>query len=158
MKLRQFLKEGQENPTKEFIKDAVGALEKELDLAISKSKKIGHDALNSILGNFKKRLEGAVIMEDGKDEKALQALSDKAEKDVNADWDPPSKKQLPLNEKEVDSLIIKITFGNDAMQSSEDAEVAIKTAFKKYRAGSGGAKFVNIYDENGNKVGSLEVK
>ncbi len=99
------------------------------------------------------------ISEDKGDEKELQDMADKAEKDVNADWDPPSKKQQTLKEaKELKSLKIEIEMGNDSMKTSIDAETAIKEAFKKLRLGSGGPAFVKIYDENGNSVGSLEVK
>ena len=109
------------------------------------------------------------LQEDKGTEQMVQKAFDKAHTDINKGTDTPVKKSSPINqiqtkmgleeeEKEVSSLIIKIEFGNDSMQSSVDAETAIKDAFKRYRLGSGGAKFVKIYDENGNSVGSLEVK
>jgi predicted transglutaminase-like protease len=99
------------------------------------------------------------LNENKGDEKELQDMADKAEKDVNADWDPPSKKQQTLKEaKELKSLKIEIEMGNDSMKTSIDAETAIKEAFKKLRLGSGGPAFVKIYDKNENSVGFLEVK
>jgi hypothetical protein len=153
------LSEGQDNPTKESIKDAVSSLEKELEMALAKGKKIGTDVLNSILGKFKERLEGAVVSEDKSSEKEAQAMYDKGNTDINKDWDPPSKKQLPLQKEsiQVNSLTINIKF-KDEMSTIEDAEGAIKEAFKRYRLGTPGPKHVTIYDDEGNTVGSLEVK
>lgn len=102
------------------------------------------------------------LKEDEKSQKMVDTAFKKAHHDINQDSPPVNLKAAAKmgisEEKEVSSLIIKIEFGNETMQSSVDAEIAIKDAFKRYRLGSGGAKFVKIYDEDGNSVGSLEVK
>ena len=107
------------------------------------------------------------LNEDKGDEAMVQKHFDKAEHDINKDADLPAKKSSPINQiqtkmgleesLQVKTLEIKVTF-NDEFKSIEDAHGAIEDAFKRYKGGSGGAKYVNIYDDENNKVGYLEVK
>jgi len=48
---------------------------------------------------------------------------------------------------------IKISMGNDAMQTSDDVVTALKQVIKKLESGRDGG---NILDENGNNVGNFD--
>ena len=50
---------------------------------------------------------------------------------------------------------LEITLGNDAMQNPEDIADALRKAASRVQAGYGNG---NIYDLNGNAVGSYDIK
>lgn len=78
------------------------------------------------------------FLENKSDEAEQQSLNDKAYKDVNADWDPPSKKQQPLKEDIskylINSIIdhfeellkMEIKYNTDKKVSAEEVEKVAK--------------------------------